>query len=193
MRRRHLLSFTAAGPLALLSACASAQPSYTVSLRQMQQALDGRFPRSYPVAGLLDLQLQTPRLALLPERNQINAMADVQASGPLLRRSHGGTFDVDFALRYEPSDRTLRAHDLRVNALRLDGLSRAGAGALRPAAGRPVAARGGAAPAAAQGPRPGRRPGRATREHHRHVPGPGRAFRQQAASLRNPVLIAASA
>lgn len=130
MRRRHLLSFTAAGPLALLSACASAQPSYTVSLRQMQQALDGRFPRSYPVAGLLDLQLQTPRLALLPERNQINAVADVQASGPLLRRSHGGTFDVDFALRYEPSDRTLRAHDLRVNALCLDGLKPQAAQAL---------------------------------------------------------------
>lgn len=122
MHRRHLLSLAAAGPLALLSACASAQPSYTVSLRQMQQALAERFPRSYPVAGLLDLQLQTPRLTLLPERNQINAVADVQASGPLLRRSHSGTFDVDFSLRYEPSDRTLRAHDLRVNALRLDGL-----------------------------------------------------------------------
>lgn len=122
MHRRHLLSLAAAGPLALLSACASAQPSYTVSLRQMQQALAERFPRSYPVAGLLDLQLQTPRLTLLPERNQINAVADVQASGPLLRRSHGGTFDVNFSLRYEPSDRTLRAHDLRVNALRLDGL-----------------------------------------------------------------------
>ena len=129
MRRRHLLSL-AASPLTLLCACAAAQPSYTVSLRQMQQALDGRFPRSYPVAGLLDLQLQTPRLALLPERNQINAVADVQASGPLLRRSHGGTFDVDFALRYEPSDRTLRAHDLRVNALRLDGLKPQAAQAL---------------------------------------------------------------
>lgn len=122
MRRRHLLSSAAAVPLALLSGCASAQPSYTVSLRQMQQAIDERFPRSYPIAGLLDLQVQAPRLALLPERNQLNAVADVQANGPLLRRSYSGTFDVDFALRYEPSDRTLRAHDLRVNALRLDGL-----------------------------------------------------------------------
>ena len=55
MRRRRLLSTLAASPLALLAACASAQPSYTISLRQMQQALAKRFPRSYPVAGLLDL------------------------------------------------------------------------------------------------------------------------------------------
>ena len=122
MHRRLALSHALTAALALAAGCASAQPSYTISTQQLQQALAERFPRSYPLGGLLDLQLQTPQLTLLPERNQINAVADVQASGPLLRRSHAGTFDVDFALRYEPSDRTLRAHDLRVNALRLDGL-----------------------------------------------------------------------
>ena len=66
--------------------------------------------------------MQTPRLTLLPERNKVNAVADVQASGPLLQQSRQGMFDVDFALRYEPSDRTLRAHQMQVNALRLDGL-----------------------------------------------------------------------
>lgn len=122
MHRRLLLTHTAAGALALLAGCASAQSGYTISTQQMQQALAERFPRSYPLGGLLDLQLQAPRLALLPERDQVNAVFDLAATGALLARRHTGVFDVDFALRYEPTDRSIRAYRLHVNALRLDGL-----------------------------------------------------------------------
>lgn len=90
---------------------------YPVSLAQMQQALAQRFPRRYPVQGLLDLDLQTPRLHLLPEQNRLRAEMAVAAAGPALNRVHQGSFDVDFALRYEPSDRTLRAHQLRLARL----------------------------------------------------------------------------
>jgi len=122
MHRRLLLSHASAAALALLAGCASAQSGYTISLQQMQQALAERFPRSYPLAGLLDLELQSPRLKLLPERDQINAQFDLAATGPLLSRRHTGLFDVDFALRYEPKDRSIRAYRLRVNTLRIDGL-----------------------------------------------------------------------
>ena len=122
MHRRLLLNHAAAATLALLAGCANAQPGYTISQRQLQNALAERFPRSYPLAGLLDLQLQTPRLTLLPERNQLNAVLDLAASGPLLARSYTGLFDVDFGLCYEPQDRSIRAHNLQVNTLRLDGL-----------------------------------------------------------------------
>ena len=90
---------------------------YPVSLAQMQQAVAKRFPRRYPVQGLLDLDLQTPRLHLLPEQNRLRAEMAVAAAGPALNRVHQGSFDVDFALRYEPSDRTLRAHQLRLARL----------------------------------------------------------------------------
>ena len=130
MHRRQILTHLGAASLALLAGCASAQPGYTITTRQLQQALAERFPRSYPLAGLLELQLQTPHLTLLPERNQVNAVLDLAATGPLLARSHGGVFDVDFGLRYEPADRSIRAHDLRVNALRLDGLTPQAAQAL---------------------------------------------------------------
>ena len=46
----------------------------------------------------------------------------VDAAGPALNRSHRGTFDLDFALRYEASDRTLRAHKLRIDRLRFPSL-----------------------------------------------------------------------
>jgi hypothetical protein len=121
MQRRFFLA--AASLAAALGGCAGVPPSYTISAQRLEQALARRFPRRYPVAGLLELELQTPRLTLLPERNQINAVLALETSGPLLRqRRYGGVLDVDFGLRYEPSDRSLRAHNLHVNALRVDGL-----------------------------------------------------------------------
>ena len=122
MHRRQILAQLGAASLALLTGCARAAPGYTISQRQLQQALAERFPRSYPLAGLLDLQLQAPRLTLLPERNQLNAVMDLAATGPLLARRYTGVFDVDFGLRYEAQDRSIRAHQLQVNALQLEGL-----------------------------------------------------------------------
>lgn len=46
----------------------------------------------------------------------------VEATGRALRRSHSGTFDVDFALRYEPSDQTIRAYQLNFQNLRISAL-----------------------------------------------------------------------
>ena len=102
---------------------AQAQPSYTVSFQQLQEAVAQRFPMRYPVGGLLDLTLQAPRLRLLPEQNRLGTEMVVEAAGPALPRSSTGTFDVDFALRYEGSDQSIRAHQLRVNTLRLSGLA----------------------------------------------------------------------
>ena len=126
MRRRTLLlslPLAMGGPALGLAAGTDTedrpeQPKgYPVSLAQMQQAVAKRFPRRYPVQGLLDLDLQTPRLHLLPEQNRLRAEMAVAAAGPALNRVHQGSFDVDFALRYEPSDRTLRAHQLRLARL----------------------------------------------------------------------------
>ena len=46
----------------------------------------------------------------------------VDAAGPALASSTTGYIDLDFALRYEASDQSIRAHQLRVNLLRLSGL-----------------------------------------------------------------------
>jgi hypothetical protein len=123
MRRRFFLATGACpwalGSLALLGArAAQAQPGYTVSLEQLQEAVAQRFPLRYPMAGLVDVDVQTPRLSLLPESNRLGAAFPLSAAGPALRRSHSGTLEVEFALRYEASDRSLRAHQLRL--VRLD-------------------------------------------------------------------------
>ncbi len=129
MQRRNLLkraSRVAAWALLAagsgLIATAQAQPRYTVSAAQVQAAVGEKFPLRYPVAGLFDLALQAPRLKLLPAVNRIHADIPVEAAGEALRRSYAGSLDIDFALRYEPSDRSLRAYEIKVNALRFPGL-----------------------------------------------------------------------
>ena len=131
LQRRQFLSATsglvAVGAIGLgaalgLARRTLAQPGYTVSAEQLRDMLAQKFPRTVPVAGLLELTLHAPRLRLLPAVNRLGAAMDVEAAGPALRRSHPGSFDVEFALRYEASDRTLRAHQIKLGRLELAGL-----------------------------------------------------------------------
>lgn len=127
MRRRHL--FFALGALGALIGVPTAAhagdadadsgkpPGYAVSAAQLQQMVAQRFPLRYPVHGVLNLDVQAPRLQMLPEQNRLRAAMAVEVAGPLLSRVHPGSFDVDFALRYEASDRTVRAHQLRLARL----------------------------------------------------------------------------
>ena len=123
LHRRRFLTTASSGlalgavALLLVGRDVWAQPSYTVPLAQLQEMVAPKFPRSVPVQGLFDLTLQVPLLRLLPEVNRLGATMAVDAAGPALRRSHAGLFDVEFALRYEASDRTLRAHQIRLGRL----------------------------------------------------------------------------
>ncbi|MDB5945193.1 MAG: putative transrane protein [Ramlibacter sp.] len=126
MKRRLLL---ASGWTALLAAsfapvavAAASQPSYTVSAELLQLAVGRRFPLRYTVSGFLQLTVREPVLRLLPDANRVAAEMALVAAGPALARTSAGEFDVDFALRYERSDQTLRTHQLRIRSLRVSGL-----------------------------------------------------------------------
>lgn len=95
---------------------------HRVSTGQLQQALARRFPLRYPASGLFDLDVRTPHLRTLPDQNRLLAEMAIEAHGPALHRAHEGNFDIDFTLRYEASDRTLRAQDLRLSRLRFPTL-----------------------------------------------------------------------
>jgi hypothetical protein len=122
LHRRQFLTTTRSWALGsaaalLLARGALAQPRYTVSLAQLQDMVAPRFPRSVPVQGLLNLTLQSPQLRLLPDVNRLGAALAVEAAGPALRRHHSGTLDLEFGLRYEARDRSLRAHQMRLARL----------------------------------------------------------------------------
>lgn len=124
LNRRSCL-WVLAGSLAVAaSGCSGQVPgSVTVSRQKLQDMVAQRFPKQLPVAGMLQLKLTAPALSLLPERNALNVVLPAELSGPVLKQAYAGQMNVDFALRYEPTDRTLRAHQIKVNALSLDGLA----------------------------------------------------------------------
>lgn len=97
-------------------------PGRAVSMAQLLTMLKPHFPVGYQVAGFLTLRVQQPRLDLLPQDNRMNADMDVVADGPALNRPQTGQLNVGFGLRYEASDRTVRAHQLRFNSLQFPGL-----------------------------------------------------------------------
>ncbi len=97
-------------------------PGRAVTMAQLLTMLKPHFPVGYQVPGFLTLRVQQPRLDLLPEDNRMNADMDVVADGPALNRAQTGQLNVGFGLRYEASDRTVRAHQLRFNSLMFPGL-----------------------------------------------------------------------
>jgi hypothetical protein len=132
MQRRYFLSVAGlstvglTGLVVLAGTQALAQPRTTVSAAQLQHMVAQRFPLRYPVAGVLNMDVQAPLLRLLPQQNRLSAEMAVEAAGPALNTSRQGTLEVDFALRYEASDRTVRAHQLRFKQLRIADLTPAG-------------------------------------------------------------------
>ena len=115
--RRSLLVLTSAA--LLLNACAAVlgPRSIDVSQERLQQLVDRRFPVSKRYLELLDVTVSAPRLRLMPEANRIATQFDVSASDRLLRTPWKGAMDLNYALRFEPTDNTIRLHDVRVESL----------------------------------------------------------------------------
>lgn len=118
-RRRFLLAAAASCTL-WISACSQAVPTkISVTQAQLEQGLQGHFPKQFPIAGLLQMAMQQPSLQLLPASNQLQTNLSVQLSGPALRNTFTGQMQVRFGLYYEPRDRSVRAQRVEVLSLQL--------------------------------------------------------------------------
>lgn len=118
--RRFLLAAAAASTL-WISACSQAVPTkISVTQAQLEQGLKNQFPKQFPIAGLLQLDMLQPQLLLLPVSNQLQTDWVVQLSGPALRQSFSGQMRVRFGLYYEPKDRSVRAQRVEVLSLQLE-------------------------------------------------------------------------
>ncbi|MBG9390447.1 DUF1439 domain-containing protein [Caenimonas aquaedulcis] len=118
-RRRWVLAALACWPAAhLLAQEEAAAPRHKLSAAQLHAALSARFPVRVVAAGLIALQVSAPNLLLLPARNQLGATLVLQLDGAQWQQVPPGEVDVVFSLRYEPTDRSLRAHRLDILALR---------------------------------------------------------------------------
>lgn len=106
--------------------------SVSLSLEQLQGRLERQFPRQQRLLEIIDLTIARPNLRLLPERNRVATDLDLSATERLSGRTVRGSLSLDYALRYEASDGSVRLSKVRVQETRLD----MGSGPLSPSAAR---------------------------------------------------------
>jgi len=106
----------------IVSGCAGLGLPQSVLLGEGEIAslLAREFPRQHRVLDLLDVTVTAPRVRLLPERNRIATDLDFSAAERLTGRPLRGSLGLDYALRFEPSDATVRLSQVHVERVHLD-------------------------------------------------------------------------
>lgn len=123
MERRLLLAAAAATGVAAVAGCATVGLPRTVVITeaQLQQRLAAMAPTQRRLLAVLDVQLDPPQVRLLPERGRIGATMNLAVSERISLRQARGRIEADSALRFEPSDVSLRLAQVHVSAFELDG------------------------------------------------------------------------
>lgn len=120
-RRRFaiLAAIAFAGLAAGLPGCAGLTGPRTVSLSESELALllGRQFPMERKVLEVIDVQVLNPQLRLLPETHRIATELDINALDRLFGSHAQGHVKLDYGLRFEPSDHTIRMTDVRVRDL----------------------------------------------------------------------------
>ena len=108
----------------LLAACAALLGPRTVDVprARLQALLDRQFPVETRLLELFDATLSAPRLLLRPETNRIATEFDVTVADRLFKVPHRGTLALDYGLRFEASDNTVRLTTVRVERFEIDGV-----------------------------------------------------------------------
>lgn len=120
MKRRFLIPALAA---VVLAGCAGLGGPRVITLDEAELArlVAKNFPLERSALELLELRLDTPRIALLPDRNRLSMELDVQALERLSARRYQGRLAMDYALRYDAAQQAVRLADVHVQHLQFDG------------------------------------------------------------------------
>ena len=131
MNRRHALITLSVPATGLLSGlwvgCTGLGGPTVITLSEAE--IVARIERSFPltrrVLEIFEVQLQAPRLHLLPAQNRLAVDLTVQTQDRLFGKTGWGQLRFDSALRYDPRDATLRLTQVRVQQLSLSAGSAA--------------------------------------------------------------------
>ena len=128
-RRRALLRLSAAAGalcaavlalLALLSGCAGLLTrDVDISESQLTLLMARQFPMERKVMEVIDLNITNPVMTLIPQANRVGTELDVTAVDRLFGSSAMGHVKLDYGLRFQPSDHTIRMTQVRVRELTL--------------------------------------------------------------------------
>lgn len=108
-------------PLLLLAGCAglSGPREVRVSSDELQRAIERQFPQQRRLLEIVDVTVARPVLRLLPERNRIATDLELSAVERLSGRIVRGRLALEYALRYEPTDASVRTTGVRVQDVQL--------------------------------------------------------------------------
>ena len=104
-----------------LSGCAGLVGSHDVMLSESQITLllARQFPMERKVLEVIDLDITNPQITLIPQGNRVGTELDVTALDRLFGSTAMGHVKLDYGLRFQPSDHTIRMTEVRVRELTL--------------------------------------------------------------------------
>ena len=126
-RRRAVLRMASAtgalcaGLLAEMSGCTSLMGTHDVDISESQLTvlMARQFPMERKVMEVIDLNITNPVLTLMPESNRVGTELDVTAIDRLFGSTALGHVKLDYRLRFQASDHTIRMSEVRVRELLL--------------------------------------------------------------------------
>jgi hypothetical protein len=105
----------------LLAGCSGLLPrSIVLSESELQAQLDRRFPLQRSLLDSFDLELSDPRMQLEAASGRLATELTLRGSDRRSGRSLQGRLALDYALRYEPADGSVRLVQPRVQSLQFD-------------------------------------------------------------------------
>jgi hypothetical protein len=118
------LLLTGFGLVAALMSCAGVGDprSVTLTTDEIERLVARQFPVDKRMMEIFDVNVKAPRISLLPDRNRLGAVVDLRAKSILFVGSWQGQLKFDSALRWEPSDQTVRLDQVRVQDLVIDSV-----------------------------------------------------------------------
>ena len=126
-RRRAVLRMSSvagalcAAALGLLSGCASLVGTHDVDISESQLGvlMARQFPMERKVMEVIDLNITNPVLTLIPQSNRVGTELDVTAVDRVFGSTALGHVRLDYGLRFQSSDHTIRMTQVRVRELAL--------------------------------------------------------------------------
>jgi hypothetical protein len=106
--------------VALLAGCAGVPPSITLREAELQAQLARRFPVQRSLLDSFDLELSDPQLRLDPAANRLATELLLRGGDRRSGRQLQGRLALDYGLRYEPADASVRLVQPRVERLQFD-------------------------------------------------------------------------
>jgi Protein of unknown function (DUF1439) len=106
--------------LCLLAGCAVVPRSITLSEADLQSQLARRFPVQRSLLDTFEIELSDPQLRLDPAANRLATELRLRGGDRRSGRQLQGRLALDYGLRYEPADGSVRLVQPRVEQLQFD-------------------------------------------------------------------------